>query len=667
MERPDPNAELQQTFEPLRTAFAVLVLLLGFAAAARADTRAGELRVSSADGSQQVVPSLATDVEYKVSGLIAEVSVHQRFHNDGNAWLQGQYLLPLPEGAAVHDLTLHIGQRTIVGEIREKEQARSEFAVAAASGRKASLVEAQQGNLFRTAVANVAPGETVEVEIGYWQRVDYRDGEFSLTFPLTYTPRYTVAPQSEADTTSQHVNMDGETTSAAVADAPAAGAAPRASILVDLDPGLPLQRIDSPSHAVRIAQAGQHYRVTLQQESVRSDRDFVLTWSPKPAAAPAAALFTEHVAGDDYALLMLVPPTLESASLPRELILVIDTSGSMEGGSIVQARAALDLALSRLTPRDRFNVIQFNSVTEALFPAAVAAQARDVQLARAWVAQLRATGGTEMGPALHRALAGKAPEGFVRQVVFATDGAVENAEALYKLIEGELGTSRLFPVGIGSAPNAHFMTKAAQMGRGAEVVIRNLNDVGEQMQTLFGKLDHPTLRDLNLSWPGNAETYPQRLPDLYRGEPLLAVAKLSRLNGNVQAQGWLAEHDWSQSLALSGKASAQGIARLWARQKIDDLQDALTRGANEDAVRTQILDLALTHHLVSRYTSLIAVDKTPQRPAEAAVQSAQIPNATPDGSLAFAQTATSAPLKALLGTLALVMAMLLRRRRSHES
>lgn len=663
MERPDPNAELKQTFEPLRTAFVVVVLLLGFAAMARAQApHAGELHVAAADGTQQVVPSLSTAVEFKVSGLIAEVAVHQRFRNDGAAWLQGQYLLPLPEGAAVHDLTLHIGQRTVVGEVREKEQARSEFAQAMASGRKASLVEAQQGNVFRTAVANVAPGETVDVEIGYWQRVDYRDGVFSLNFPLTLTQRYTLG--GETPPTPAEVATVAEQAQAVADAAPSAGDAPQVSVRVELDPGLPLQNVDSPSHAVHIERNGENYRITLQQESVRSDRDFVLTWTPKPNAAPAAALFTEHVGRDDYALMMLVPPTLDAAPLPRELILVIDTSGSMEGGSIVQARAALDLALSRLTPRDRFNVIEFNSVTRALFDSAVPAQPRDVALAREWVAALQANGGTEMGPALHNALAGKAPEGFVRQVVFATDGAVENAEGLYRLIEGELGASRLFPIGIGSAPNAHFLAKAAQMGRGTETVIRDLNDVGDKMQTLFGKLDHPTLRDVNLAWPGNAETYPQRVPDLYRGEPLLVVARLDKAAGKVRAEGCLAEQGWAQLLTLDNKAPAQGIARLWARQKIDDLEDALTRGADESAVRTQILDIALSHHLVSRYTSLIAVDKTPQRPTDAALQSAQIPNATPDGGLAFAQTATNAPLKTLLGLFAFAAALLLRRRRT---
>ena len=259
---------------------------------------------------------------------------------------------------------------------------------------------------------------------------------------------------------------------------------------------------------------------------IASDRDFVLRWRAKPSATPTAALLREPAGNDQYALLMLLPPTRPAATLPRELILVIDTSGSMEGQSIVQARAALDVALQRLTPRDRFNVIQFNSVTSALFEHAVEATARDVELAREWVAQLRATGGTDMVPAMQWALRDAAPAGYLRQVVFVTDGAVERADALYTTIETQLGQSRLFPVGIGSAPNAQFLRRAGELGRGSSAVIRDLGEVGEQMQTLFAKLDRPALRDLQLSLPVQAEIYPQRLPDLYEGEPLLLIAKL---------------------------------------------------------------------------------------------------------------------------------------------
>lgn len=654
-------------FTTLRT-FLVLALLTAVMAAQPALADSGALRIVHADGSRTDVASLDTTVDLQIHGLIAEVRVKQRFRNAGAAWQEGQYLLPLPEGAAVHAMTLRIGERLIVGEIREKEAARSEYAQAVASGRKASLVEAHGANLFRTAIANVAPGETVDVEISYWQQVAFRDGEFSLVFPLTFTPRYALqeaagvvrAPPVAADDTATIAAGEPER-SAPVAAPTVPGAivgAPTVAISALLDPGLPLERVESSTHSLAIEQNGQRYAIRLADDVVASDRDFVLRWRAKPSATPTAALLREPAGDDQYTLLMLLPPTQPAAALPRELILVIDTSGSMEGQSIVQARAALDVALQRLTPRDRFNVIQFNSVTSALFEHAVEATARDVGLAREWVAQLRATGGTEMVPAMQWALRDAAPAGYLRQIVFVTDGAVEQADALYTSIETQLGQSRLFPVGIGSAPNAQFLRKAGELGRGSSTVIRDLSEVGDQMQTLFARLDRPALRDLQLSLPVQAEIYPQRLPDLYEGEPLLLIAKLpaTAKSGRVQIEGQLAGTLWSQQLTLDLHGQSKGLGRLWAQRKIEALDDAMRRGGDETTLRAELIAVALRHHLVSRFTSLVAVDKTPQRPLDAALQPVDIANADPAGSLAFAQTATSARLWLALGLIALLLA-----------
>jgi Ca-activated chloride channel homolog len=628
---------------------AVLLCAMAFATFAQAEN--GALAIRRADGTQFDVASLETRVDMQIHGLLAEVQVRQRFRNEGEAWQQGQYLLPLPEGAAVYAMTLHVGGRVLAGEIREKEAARSEYAQAVASGRKASLVEAQSANLFRTAIANVAPGESVEVDIRYWQQVEFRDGEFSLTLPLTFTPRYGASPPQPLQEP------------AATLPAGRAGA-PTVVINATLQAGLPLARVESATHTLAVKKQQQdRYQISLADSVVAPDRDFVLRWAPQPSAAPVAALLRENAADAQYALLMLVPPSLPAATLPRELILVIDTSGSMEGQSIIQAREALDQALQRLTPRDRFNVIQFNSVTTPLFPQAVPATPQDVQLAREWVASLRATGGTEMLPALQLALRSAADDGHVRQVVFATDGAVEQAEALYTTIENELGASRLFPIGIGSAPNAHFLQRAAELGRGSAVTIRKLDEVAGELQKLFAKLDRPALRDLRLNLPAAAEVYPQQLPDLYQGEALLLVARLdsgARSGGKAELLGQLAGAPWSQQMAFDLEGDARGLGRLWAQRKIGALEDALRRGGDETVLKPQLLALALQHQLVSRYTSLVAVDKTPQRPADAALQSVEVENALPDGSTGFAQTATPARLWTALGLLCLLLALFTR-------
>ena len=609
------------------------------------------------------VASLAMDttVHMQVHGLLAEVTVRQTYRNDASQWREGRYLLPLPENAAVGGLTLRVGERLIEGEIREKAQARATYEAAAAAGQRASLVEQNRPNLFSTAVANIGPGEEVEIEVRYWQPVRYQDGVFSLHLPLTLTPRY--LPGRE---TGQAGPRDPEQLPiAAGAQAAHAALPPTVALMAEVEPGLPLQTIGSPTHAVTVMAEGHTYRVRLAAEVEPSDREFELRWEPVPSRAPRSAVFTDRIGGEDYALVMLVPPTVETPPLPRELILVIDNSGSMAGTSMAQAIEAADRALARLRPGDRFNVIRFDNTFERLFPDPVPAEPAAVARARTFVRSLRASGGTEMLPALQAAFEGAAPAGYLRQVVLATDAAIGNEDELLRLIETGRGEARLFPVGIGSAPNGHFLRKAAELGRGSQVLVRDIHSVTEAMDGLLAKLDHPALRDIHVDWPGVAEAYPRRIPDLYRGEALQVVARLQRLQGVVSVRG-LGPQPWSRQIPLGAESvlPAPGVARLWARGRIDDLEDRLRRGGDENELRPQILDVALRHGLVSRYTSLVAVDRTPARPEGESLGSTRIGNALPHGSLALAQGSTGWQRQLLLALLIGLGALLLQRGRS---
>lgn len=632
----------------LRSWALALALLLVAGAAHAAGDGFGTVSASDAQGNRFELVALSSDVQYEVSGIVAEARIHQRFTSHGAGPINAQYLLPLPEGAAVHDLTLHVGNRTIIGEIHEKEAARAIYVEAAASGRRASLVEADRAQLFRTAVANIGPGETLDVEVRWWQQVAFHDGRFELTLPLTYTPRFvpTASATDAADIDAGHLNSHDRHS----VDAP------RVSVHVAIDSGVALARVESPSHVLKISGSGARRSVDFADGAVPADRDFVLQWTPVIGSAPVSSVLVEQWQSQTYALAMLLPPAQLVDPLPRELVLVIDTSGSMEGGSINQAKAALDLALQSLRPGDRFNVIQFNSVVEALHENAVVATPDALRSAREWVARLHATGGTEMGAALQAALVGHASPGYVRQVVFVTDGAVDDAPGLYAGIESALGESRLFTVGIGSAPNAHFIERAARLGRGTAIVIRKLDEVGERMRELFGKLDSPALRDVAISWPGSGESYPARLPDLYAGEPLIAVVRLSRASGSITATATSRDASWSATLRFDQATSASGIARLWAQRKVEDLQHELDSRNAPDDTRAQIVQLALDHHLVTPYTSLVAVDRTPVAATDVDAASVRIANGLPDGSLQFAQTATPATLEALLGLLLCALA-----------
>jgi Ca-activated chloride channel family protein len=615
-----------------------------------------------------------TAVTMHISGLVARVSVRQEFHNQGDEWTEGVYVFPLPDEAAVDRMRLHIGERFIEGEIREKEQARKDYEQARSEGRKASLVEQERPNLFTTSVANIAPGERVVVEIEYLEDLRYDGGTFTIRFPITLTPRYipgSPVPDREGsgwseDTT--RVNDASRITPPHVTGSEEH----RISLEALIDAGMPLEIVASRYHPVDVSEDNGRYTVTLSDDAVPLDHDFELVWRPVPSAAPRAMLFSETIAGQPHYLLMVVPPDTANevpVSMPRELIFVVDTSGSMHGASIAQAKQALGRALDGLAAGDRFNIIDFNSSTRALYHQGVPADAANIAHARRFVERLEANGGTEMLPALGLALDAAGSAAWLRQVVFITDGSVGNEEELYSMIESRLGNARLFTVGIGSAPNSWFMRKAAELGRGSFVVISALHEVGEQMDRLFGKLANPQVTDINVGWPGGAvtESYPDIVPDLYVGEPVTVRARAStafqpgsivRVSGNSVAGAWARE------LTLDSDAEHPGIGALWARAKIAALHDQERRGGDAAALQKAVVDTAIGHHLVSKYTSLIAVDKTPVRPAGTALAREQVPNLLPYGQsmnaiFGFPATATDAGVLQRRGLLTLLAGLLL--------
>ncbi len=614
------------------------LVLFGLLLAVQVQAAPFGLELRDAQGEWQPGLAMDTDIALSVVGLLAEVRVTQRYHNDSPQWQEGRYLLPLPPEAAVGSLRIRIGERLIEGEVQEKQQAQRTYQQATANGQRAALVEQDRPNLFRTAVSNIGPGEIVEIEIGYWQQVDFRDGAFSLSLPLTLTPRYR-AGGSALDAPTGHAPIP-----AAAAMLLDEALEPTVSLSGWLDAGLPLASLDSPTHDITVSQEGSAFRFRLSEFVEASDRDFALSWRPMPSAAPQRALFTEEIDGETFAMLLIVPPDQPVAPVPRELILVIDHSGSMHGTSMQQAIAALDSALARLRPGDRFNVVRFNHSSQALFPSSVPASAVHVAEARLWVAGLSADGGTEMAPALSLALGSPAVPGYLRQVVLATDAAIGNENALLAQIEAERGAARLFPVGIGSAPNAHFIRRAAESGRGSHALIRSVAEVESGMSQLLARIDRPLMQDVTVDWPVAAEGYPQALPDLYAGEPLQLVAKLDGLVGTMKVHGLTRHSRWQDSLPLTpGKLNAQhGVGRLWAAAKLRELQNQLRAGADPEAVREASIEVALRHQLASDYTSLVAVEHKPVRPADALLASTAIANAVPAGSLAMAQGSTAA-------------------------
>ena len=636
------------------------------------DAQSGSLLLRMAEG-YRVSTLLNTEVDMKISGLVARVTVRQEFRNEGEEWAEGVYVFPLPDKAAVDHMRLYIGDRFIEGEIREKEQARKEYEQAKSEGKKASLVEQQRPNMFTTSVANIGPGERIVVEIEYLEDLEYDSGTFSVRFPMTITPRYIPGAPMGGRQGSGWAADTVSVPDASLITPPMVSNSTDHKLAIDisLNAGVPLEIVASRYHPVNVAERNGTYEINLTAGAVPMDHDFELLWRPVPAAAPRALVFNETVDGEPHFLVMVMPPSGdlgERPLMPREMVFIIDTSGSMHGTSIEQARQALIRALDGLQPGDRFNVIAFSSHPNPLFPTSVTASAANLSSAYSFVESLQANGGTEMRAALHLAFATPPRASHLRQVIFITDGAVGNEDELFRMIEGQLSTARLFTVGIGSAPNSWFMRKAAEAGRGTFTTISSLHEVGEKMDRLFTKIEQPQVTNIQVDWPSGvvADSYPATIPDLYLGEPVTVKARITgplRARDEVGISGDSAAGAWQQKLGLRAQQPAPGVGALWARARIASLSDQGRRGGNADEIRDSIVQTAIKHHLVSKHTSLVAVDKTPARFAGDPLRRDQVPNLMAYGQsgraiFGFPATATNARQLQTTGIAMIVLALL---------
>ena len=619
-------------------------------------------------------------VNGNINGMVAGVHISQIFTNPGDGWVNGTYVFPLPENAAVNELTFIVNGRKIAAQIKERAQAQQVFEQAKRAGKQAALLEQERPNLFTMNIANIPPHASVQADIHYVELARYDNGQFSLRLPTTLTPRY--MPGSAAASNSV-VQDDGQvvplqsgngwaSNTAAVPDAARisppqtrASSGQNYSVDINLNSGLPLAKVTG-SQALVVSNSNGRHHVRLQAGSARMDSDFVLSWQPQAGSEPQAAAFTQTLNGQQYTMLMLVPPSQAArATAPRQLVFVIDSSGSMAGESMDQAKAGLLQALSYLNPGDTFNIIDFDSEARALFPITVAANEANVQRAQQFIRGLEADGGTEIDTALSLATQmTQQPDNSTRnaQIVFITDGSVGNERQIFENLQGKLGNTRLFTVGIGSAPNSYFMQKAAQYGRGSYTYIGNSNEVAAQIAALFAKIQAPQLRNIRVNWGVQTDAYPQHIPDLYAGEPLLLLAQSQAAPKQFSVSADGNTGTWQRSLDLSQSANSDNLATVWARRKIDNISDSLNLGLiGRDEARDQILPLALAHRLLSEFTSFVAVEEVVSKPQAELPQDLAVANLMPAGSTMAApypQTATAAALLQWLGLLLLLTAAL---------
>jgi Ca-activated chloride channel family protein len=655
-----------------RTAFCVsvaglFVWLWGVlpASAHESDAQSGTLYLKSSPDAEPVEAlRVATTMHAQVTGNVARVHVTQKFSNTGNDWVEGLYVFPLSADAAVDELFMTVGERTVRGEIHERTQAQAAYAQARSEGKRASIVDQERPNMFTTAVANIAPNSTVSVEISYLETIPFRDARYTLRLPLAITPRYTPGAGLDPAASLAAANAAWVNAAYGTTATPERVTAPaqKVDITVELAAGFPLGCVASLHHPVEVKTDELGRQVHLAGDQITADHDFELVWSPAVADEAGTAAFTEKVGDDTFALVVLTPPSVaDEAPPPREVTFIIDTSGSMEGPSIDQARAALQMGIDRLKPGDRFNIIRFASDYSSMFAAPQPVGESSRTLAGKFIAVLRADGGTEMRAPLEFAMSAAPSAGYLQQIVFMTDGSVGNEAELIALIHRQIGMTRLFTVGIGAAPNSYFLAQAAAAGRGSYTFIADRAQVASRMQDLFMKLERPALVDLKLLWPDNltADVAANVPGDVYAGDPLVILARLPRAPSNLTLSGRIHGRDWVRPVQITRVDERSGLSKLWARERIADLSRQLQFGGERERLRTSILDLALKHQLVSEFTSLVAIDDVVVRPPGSPGHVEQAPTSAPTGSYwattGFAKTATPAGLLLDCGLLCLTM------------
>ncbi len=592
---------------------------------------------------------LGTDIVANIDGQTARVTVTQAFRNTSDQWMEATYLYPLPDDGAVDTLKMVVGDRIFEGEIKPREEAQQIYEEAKANGQKAGLVEQARPNMFRNSIANVGPGETVLVQIEFQAPIAQIAGDYSLRLPLVVGPRYIAGSSDNTASLANAAMLAGATDILAPTADPnmvarangngGAGLNPVA-ITVNLDPGFAAEAISSPYHAVNIAEGtGDTRTVTLAGGAVPANRDFELRWSAG-SGAPELGLFRQSHSELDYVMATITPPSVQRVgeATPREMIFVIDNSGSMAGESMPAARRSLLFALETLRPQDRFNIIRFDDTMTELFPSAVAANDSNIERGKSFTHSLEAEGGTEMLPALSAALREgvsqrERPVRPVRQVIFLTDGSLSNEAEMMEEISKNRGRSRVFMVGIGSAPNTYLMRRMSEAGRGTFTHVGMGDEAEQQMQRLLTRLASPVATNLSATVEGgNIDFAPRDLPDLYAGEPLVLLGRTRNLAGTLTVSGTIEGERWTQSIELGEATRSDVVAKLWAYRRIAEVEAERWSGEmSYDLADMAIEELGMDFHLVTSRTSLIAVDDTPSRPEGAYLTREELPLLLPAG------------------------------------
>ena len=604
------------------------------------DVKGGVLRGTDADGAVLQFPLAHTDVRAEVTGNIAQVELTQIFRNPNKKKIEAVYVFPLPNRAAVNGMKIKIGERTIEAAIKKRDDAQRIYEEARAAGHVTALLEQERPNIFTQSVANILPGNSVEVTIRYFETVPYEKGAYTFSFPMVVGPRFIPGEPSTSGGRGWSPNTSDVPDASRITPPvlePGQRSGHDISLSLQLDAGATLKELAAPSHDVTIERNGETRAVIrLANEAVIPNKDFVLRYSID-GDAPRVALLPHRRDGDGYFLLLVQPETDpgDKEIRPKEMIFVVDGSGSMSGFPIEKVKEAMRYALKNLNAHDTFQIIRFSNRAESFQPAPVPATRANIERGLVYVGTLAGRGGTIMLEGVEAALRPPKDPERLRIVSFMTDGYIGNENEILAYLKTNLGGARLFSFGVGNSVNRYLLDKMAELGRGAVEYVLLGDKADESVARFYDRIRNPYLTDLEIDWGGIPveDVYPKTIPDLFLGQPVVLHGKYKAPGkGKLRLRGKLGGKPYEQEVEVllpDEHPDGEAIGTLWARARIEDL-------SNENIVtptprlEDQITKVALAHDLVSAYTSFVAVEKTIVTGSEEPVL-VEVPVTMPEG------------------------------------
>lgn len=609
--------------------FVPLLFLAGLgetSASAQTTETSGSLTAVDATGKRKLsCPLKHTEVKAEISGFISRVRVTQQFENPFKEKIEAVYSFPLPQNAAVDDMTMTIGSRTVRGKILPREEAQIVYETAKNNGQVASLLDQERPNIFTQSVANILPGEQVNITISYVETLKYEAGAYEFVFPMVVGPRYIPGSTSMNRRKGNGFAPDTDQVPDASRITPRmipAGMRSGHDISLDiqLDAGLLVDSVSSKSHLVDISRPDpRSARIKLKDKATIPNKDFILRYDVAGGSIQDALLTHRSDKGGFFTMILQPPDRVAVEDVtPKELVFVLDTSGSMEGFPIEKAKETMNLALNSLYPSDTFNLITFAGDTEILFPAPVPATKANLSKAQRFLRARSGSGGTEMMTAIKAALAPSDDQNHIRIVCFMTDGYVGNDMEIISEVHKHQN-ARVFAFGIGESVNRFLLDKMAEAGRG-EVEYVSLSDDGSAAANRFHqRVRNPLLTDISIDWNGLpvADVYPQRIPDLFSAKPIsLAGRFTSAANGTIRLKGKVAGNEFTREIPVSfpeTMASHDVLPSLWARRRVDALMDQDYAGLQQEQMRSDlkqtITQLGIEYRLMTQFTSFVAVEE----------------------------------------------------------